>query len=338
MFDKPPINDATIIASIQDHFGLNITSLAFLPLGKDSHAGVYRATAHDGQVYFLKVKSDAIHESGLVVSRYLNDNGLSEIVAPLPTIEGRLWTKVDQFTLLLYPFVEGETVWCGLSERQWVQYGAFLKKLHTIRLPEDLRAQLPIDDFVPRARWSRIAHQIHTTVQHQHADDPTAAELGAFWREKHDNISQIFDRADRLGRRLQQQSLDFVVCHADIHTANVILAPNGALFVVDWDEVMLAPKERDLLFAVVGSFVSEKRHEELIFQGYGPPNINLLALTYYHYARIVEELGGCAEPVLLMESTSDATKRDAVRGFRAMFGPGELVEAAHWLAHRLSQP
>lgn len=43
-------------------------------------------------------------------------------------------------------------------------------------------------------------------------------------------------------------ALDFVLCHADFHDANLLIDPTGRLFIVDWDEIILAPKERDLVF------------------------------------------------------------------------------------------
>ena len=54
-----------------------------------------------------------------------------------------------------------------------------------------------------------------------------------------------------LQRRLQTQAQDWVVCHADLHNGNSLIAKDGALYIVDWDTAMLAPPERDLMF--VGS-------------------------------------------------------------------------------------
>jgi spectinomycin phosphotransferase len=82
---------------------------------------------------------------------------------------------------------------------------------------------------------------------------------------------------------LQDKSLDFVLCHADIHTANLLLDGQGRLFVVDWDQPILAPRERDLMFVTVGGFVTEERAETLFFQGYGKTEVDPLTMAYYRY-------------------------------------------------------
>ena len=40
--------------------------------------------------------------------------------------------------------------------------------------------------------------------------------------------------------------LPFVLCHTDIHGGNIIKNSNGKLFLVDWENMILAPKEADL--------------------------------------------------------------------------------------------
>ena len=45
----------------------------------------------------------------------------------------------------------------------------------------------------------------------------------------------------------------FVLCHSDIHGGNILIADTGELYVVDWDDPILAPKERDLMFIGGGS-------------------------------------------------------------------------------------
>jgi spectinomycin phosphotransferase len=146
----------------------------------------------------------------------------------------------------------------------------------------------------------------------------------------------IVDRADQLGRVLQHKSMNFVLCHADIHTANLLIDDQGKLFIVDWDQPVLAPRECDLLFVTVGGFVTEEKAETLFFRGYGKTEVDPLTMVYYRYARVVEDLGGFAEPVFFMDTT-DEIKEDSVKWFMIQFAPGGLVEAAHKLDHVLSK-
>lgn len=63
-------------------------------------------------------------------------------------------------------------------------------------------------------------------------------------------------------------------------------------------------------------------------QPYGRAERDLLALTYYRYARVIEDLGGFGDQVFFLEG-SDESKQDAVDWCIRQFEPGGMVEAAH---------
>ncbi len=62
------------------------------------------------------------------------------------------------------------------------------------------------------------------------------------------DIRRLVDRAEQLGKKLQKHSPKFVLCHSDIHGGNVLIHENSDIYIVDWDEPIMAPKERDLMF------------------------------------------------------------------------------------------
>ncbi|MCI0578173.1 MAG: aminoglycoside phosphotransferase family protein [Chloroflexi bacterium] len=338
MLEKPHLKDEAIMACLRHSYGLAVSGIEFLPVGNDSSAGVYRVNADDGKVYFLKVRQGPVYEPGVAVPRYLQDQGVEQVVAPLPTTTQELWERVEQFALILYPFIEGKVgMEVGLTNGQWIEYGAVVKTIHTTQLPSELLGRVQKESFVPNLKWSGVVRQLSETIRYQTYDKPVEKELAAFWREKQAEIDQIVDWAEALGRALQRRALEFVLCHADIHTANLLLTPEGKLFVVDWDQAILAPKERDLMFVVgntVGDSVIETGEEELFFRGYGKTDVDWLVLAYYRYEWVVQEMGDYGERVFLMDVGTE-TKQDAVQEFLALFEPGNVVEAAHKLDHVL---
>lgn len=326
MLEKPDLQDESIAACLRDRYGIPVAHLDFLPLGNDSNAWVYRVDADGGDAYFLKVKSGRFSQSCLTIPRYLRDQGIRQVVAPLPTLTGTLFMCLEQFRLLLYPFIDG---WVGmdvgLSDRQWAEFGAVLQKIHATCLPDWLSAQLRREDFVPK--WSDLVRILSLGIDEPFAD-PYQRELAAFWRQRRHEIAAIVSRTKELGQMLQQQPLPLLLCHADIHTANILIDQDDRLFLVDWDEALLAPRERDLMF-VVGDDITHTRQAALFFDGYGSAEINSLALAYYRYEWVVQEIGDFGERVFLMPELGAATKDDSVRGFRQLFDPGEVVEAAY---------
>src|SRR5438046_7402099 len=108
MLDPPDLPPDHLVATVRRHYGLHPTTLDFLPLGRDVRSWAFRVTTADA-TYFLKLRQGVVREATLRVPRSLVDQGVSHIVAPLPTRAQQLWVEVDGFTLALYPFIDGTT-------------------------------------------------------------------------------------------------------------------------------------------------------------------------------------------------------------------------------------
>jgi spectinomycin phosphotransferase len=333
MLERPNLTDEKIIACLHQHYGLTIGAFEFLPIGNDAATWVYRATGDGGKLYFVKLRKGKPYEPSVVIPRYLKDSGMAQIIEPLPTQTGALWQGLDGFTLFVYPFVNGRSgMTAGLTDEQWVEYGAAVQRIHATTLPSTLAQQLPQETFVPQPRWCGVVKRLQAEIHHQEYDSPAEKELASFWQARHDEIGRIVARAEELGRLLQERPANFVLCHADIHVANLLLDENGRLFVIDWDQPMLAPKERDLVYilgASIGKVVTGPREEELFFQGYRNTEVDHLALTYYRYEWVVQDLGSYAEQALFNQEVSEASKQDAVEGLFVLFRPGSSVEGAY---------
>jgi spectinomycin phosphotransferase len=325
MLEKPNLSDDQIISALQHSYALTVISLDFLPIGNDASAWVYRFETNE-QSYFLKVKKGSVYQPSLLVPHHLKDQGINQVVAPLLTVTGELCAMIDPFRLILYPFIEGKSgMEQGMSLDQWTAFGAILKQIHATTLPSELLAQMQHEKFLLNLQWITVIHQLQEKVQTAAFDDPFAQELATFWKEKRDEIGAIVDRTEALGRSLQNKPLDLMLCHSDIHTANILVDEGGQLHIVDWDQPVIAPKERDLMF------VTDDTAEEEIafFKGYGKTEIDPLALAYYRYEWVVQELGDYGERVFFMNDVGEETKRDSVRGFYQLFDPGDVVEVAY---------
>ena len=331
MFEKPQLADEKIIACLQDNYKLAITGLEFLPIGHDARAGVYRVLTNAGERYFLKVKKGTVYPPSLTIPHYLKSQGVTQVVAPLATKDQALWQSIDGFTLLLYPFIEGQTgMTRGLTDSQWGEFGALLRQIHGTRLSTALLEQIRKETFVPR--WGGVVKRVLAQVQTQTYQDAAEQELAAFWRAKQAQISGLVARAEELGRLLQSRSLPFVLCHADIHIANLLLDQTNQMFVVDWDDVIFAPKERDLMFVVgtpIGKLGVTENAEARFLQGYGQAEFDAVAYAYYRYEWVVQDIGELGEQVFITQDHGEETKQKAVRGFLSMFVPGSVVDAAY---------
>jgi len=330
MLEPPDLAHDTIVAAVRAGYGIDLCALAFLPIGYDSSAWAYRVAATDGAEYFLKVRAGIINVAALLVPRFLHDRGVTETVAPIPTVNGALWAGVAEYALNLYPFIEGVTATDhGMTERQWQTYGAALRQIHAMAPPPELARALRQEAFTPE--WGDAVRRVEAAVTTRTFTDPIEHELATFWRERRDDIRALLERAVALGRQLRTTDPPLVLCHADIHTWNLMIDTRDQLWIVDWDETLLTPKERDLMFIVGGiaAGLVQPHEEAWFFRGYGATEIDPLALAYYRYTWAVGDIGSFAQSVLLSADAGNITKRDAVQKLIGLFAPGGIVDLAY---------
>lgn len=332
MLEKPDLQDEAILACVRADYGIAARAIEFLPLGYDPHAGVYRVTADDGADYFLKVKQGGVDAVSLSVPRFLSDQGIEQVVAPLPTGDGRLNTNVDAFAVILYPYVEGESVMdAGMPDAQWIQLGAVVRKMHSLTLPRELASQIRREDFVPPKIGMLRAVDAQIQAANGVFEDAIQRQMVDVWQQRRERIVTIADRAEAYGKQLEARKLPFVLCHADIHTANVLIDHQKRFHIVDWDGAMFAPKERDLMFvtgAGAGGMVAYgERVKTLFFEGYGEAEVDSMALAYYRCDWVVQDIGEFAHSVFNSDD-GDETRANNARLVRGMFNPGETVEVA----------
>jgi spectinomycin phosphotransferase len=326
MLEKPSLPDQLIISCLEDVYGLQVNRLTFLPIGADSNTAVFRVDANDQKAYFLKLRKGDFDEITVAVPYFLKLLGIEQIIAPLETRACQKWVSLDAFKLILYPYVEGQDGYAvALSDRQWQTFGAALKRIHTAHVPPTLARLIPHETYSPQWRERVKTFQAH--IEENTFDDPTAAELAAFMKLKRHEIDHLVARAETLGIALQARHAELVLCHSDIHPGNLLISGDDALYIVDWDNPIFALKERDLLL-IGGCYPWHGAREvALFYQGYGQAEIDRMALAYYRYERIIQDIAAfCMQ--LLSTSEGGKDREQALVYFTSSFLPNHEVAIA----------
>ncbi|MFL7793023.1 MAG: phosphotransferase [Anaerolineae bacterium] len=330
MLEKPDIQDESIVACLQSEYGLDGVRLAFLPLGADQNTAVYCAIAGDETPYFCKLRSGVFDETSVTLPKFLSDRGIAQIIPPLETQAGQLWAELDTFKVILYPLVAGRNGYeVDLSERHWCDFGKALKSVHTVVLPPALSKRIRRETYAPK--WRETARTFLGRVEDDAFDDPVAVKLAAFLKAKRNEVLDLVRRAERLAQDLQARSLEFVLCHSDVHAGNILIAADDALYIVDWDDPILAPKERDLMFVggaqgFTGHTLQEE--ETLFYQGYGRTQVDPAALAYYRYERIVVDIAVYCEQLFLTDEGGE-DREQSLRYLESNFLPNGTIEIAY---------
>ncbi|MBA2679443.1 MAG: aminoglycoside phosphotransferase family protein [Ktedonobacteraceae bacterium] len=329
MREQPKISDEHLRTSLREHYDIYPTTLEFLPIGLDYHAGVYRVVSELGTPYLLKIKSGSLYEPGCLVPRLLYDQGITSVVAPLPTRSNTLWTRVEDWNVIVYPFLVGDTSWTGMMDEQWKDLGSIFKRIHQVILPSSGFESLRNETFDPTeyTHWIRAFEIQH--LQEVAEESVSKRALRLSWIAHQPAIHMVVSSMEKLAGVLQSQALPFVVCHADLHPANLLRDQAGRVFVIDWDEVMLASKERDFLFInEIPANNDALPGTPAFFQGYGQVDIDWTALTYYRYERVIQDLIACTQEVFCRDDLGEETKADSVQLFQAILTKGGEIDAA----------
>lgn len=332
MLTKPDLRDEGIYACLRDSYGLEVIAITFLPLGADFNTAVYSIAATNRMRYFLKLRRGEFSEASVTVPSYLARLGVKEIISPIPTNTGQLWASLDAYKAILYPYIEGsngiETI---LSDKQWIELGSIIRGLHQAEIPSSLLKNVVKEEFSPKYR--NCLKAFLKNLEKEIYVDAIATEMALFLRLKRDEINKLIDRAEHLAVELQRQSLEFCLCHADIHGWNLLIDKSNALYLVDWDALVLAPKERDLMFIGAGIWESGRtpsEEESLFYQGYRPVPINHDAIAYYRYERILVDIYEYCEQMLLPKNEEGADdKEQSLHYLQANFLPKGTIERAY---------
>ncbi len=121
------------------------------------------------------------------------------------------------------------------------------------------------------------------------------------------------------------------MCHSDLHAGNILIDRNDAFYIGDWDSPILAPKERDLMFIGGGQgFTGHTLQEEeiLFYEGYGQTQIDPVALAYYRYERIIQDIAVYCEQLFLTNEGGD-DRAQSLRYLISNFLPNNAIAIAY---------
>ncbi len=328
MIEKQPISDKRIIDCLISDYGIEVTTLTFLPLGADIDASVYKADTRNQLSYFVKLKRGHGHDISTFIISLLHDAGIQQIILPLETKSGQTSQQLDNFTLIVYPFVEGRDGFChDLTDDQWIMFGKVMRQVHDIDVPPQVQSMIRREVYSPK--WREAVRSLYTYIESEPSSDEVALKLVTFMKKHMASIHQLVDQAEQLSHKIKDQLHKFVLCHSDIHGGNVLINGKDTFYIVDWDEPIMAPKERDLMFIGGGvANVWNQSHEEALFyKGYGETEINMTLLAYYRHERIVEDIALICQQ-LLLTTTGGQNRIESYKHFVDQFEPQGVVDIA----------
>lgn len=327
MIIKQTFSHRRIIESLKIYYGIEAISLTPLLLGADMNASTYKVQAGNQRSYFVKLKQSHNHDIGVATLALLHQEGIQQVILPCMTTQGQLQQHIDDCTLIVYPFIESQDGFSRmLTDDQWVTLGKVLRKVHAFKVPQYVQERVRKETYSPK--WREFVRLLYGRSEALPSGDEWAVKFLIFMKEHQEDIRRLVDRAELLAGKIRQEPAEFVLCHSDIHGGNVLIDAGGSIYIIDWDDPIMAPKERDLMFigGGVANVWNNRHEEELFYKGYGKTEINSSILAYYRCERIVQDIAEYAQELLL--KADGEGRSEMYQHLIAMFEPRGVVDIA----------
>lgn len=224
-----------------------------------------------------------------------------------------------------------------MDAQHWRSLGALLSRVHAASVPRAVADRLPVEDYrCPAAGLARTLDAlIREPGTHGHgnrSDDPQTEALIGDWLATGDSLAVLLAHIDGLGDELRARSTASVLCHGDAHAANVLLSDDGAVWLLDWDEAVRAPRERDLMFVIGGVLADAPvttEQQRWFFDGYGPAEIDPIHLAYYRCSWALQDISDFAARILDQSAGPSSARSQALRLFRDVVSSTGILTRAH---------
>jgi len=269
------------VAFLERHYGLAIDQLTPGPRG---WTGITHTVAlRDGSRVFVKLfPRRRLPSMTLAALPVLATLDLPEAPRPLASRSGALHEWLGDDLVVVFEYVNGPRVDPRTLRQECI--GDLIARLHQ-QPPRPLERET--------FRWPHARRWPYALARAQQPSaDPTREGLRRFLRQQQAAHANAWSTFKALGGACRVARFHMVLTHGD-WPFNLLYAADGTIHLVDWDELLLAPPERDTWFATDDA--DFLRGYRAVRADYAPGE---LATAYYLHLRYFEDLLGLLRAIV----------------------------------------
>lgn len=252
---------------LSNNYDIQIQSIDLAPRGFVGETYIVNTSNNR---YFLKIfKNNRYFVNvlqSLPVLKELKELGITDINYPIPTKVNDLYIKHEERYYILFNYIEGKNTWDYDKHEVYTQ----LIQIH--------KSTAKVTSPVKKEDFNIEYEEIFEQKLSQYKDIPLIASYL-------DEILKHWECFKKLSYILKNRSFNMYITHGDAF-GNIIKNEDD-LYIIDWDDLLLAPLERDLWFFYEDESVVRLYEEE--FPGF---DIDKELLLYYIYKRFYDDLLG----------------------------------------------
>jgi len=296
---------------IETNYNLNINLIDDAPRQFVAQTFIVRT---ERKTFFCKVVDKKSFIPGLIASLpalyNIHQLGFKKINYPILTNSQKLYVMHGDTLVVLFNYIDAIQNYTYDN----FTFGVTLAKIHN--LSSRLTAYPPKESF--EFKHKKTFENETMDIINSNDKSEVATNLRNLLKERKKEIFQIFDNFLEVSKKCKKQKWHVVITHGDA-PGNILVKSPKNFYIIDWDDILLAPAERDLWF------FEEK--EEFIngYKSVFPDfSLNQDAVSYYTYSRYLNDLVDYWREIVGENSLSHKRKN-----FQQM--RKELFEKSGWL-------
>jgi spectinomycin phosphotransferase len=322
MKTPPPIDPIELKRVLEETYRFHIQAVTFIPRGECSWG--YRVEAGDGRAFFLKLfRGTPLPDWAASLVFHLHVDGKIENIShPLPAHSGEVLVDLGGYTAALFDFIEGQTLHQLKSNASVLFHlGETLGRIHTCAVFRvDCRR---IEQF---DIWGQDTYdQVLAAAGSQTTTSGAAEAALHLLRPVRKRLEALREEILIFQEKARKVSCEFCICHGDPTPGNFLVGKDGTPWLIDWDDLILAPPERDLVFWENGDIFTPGQPDNPVFAGYrkivGEFTLNPDVIGFYQRQWTVGEIAEYGHRLLFENNAEQQNESDLEN----------LKEELHWM-------
>ena len=315
MITKYNFDVNSLILNLNKEYGIQIKNFEFIPMGDSAYS--YRVNCKNGDLYYMKIfdHKNSRQRNGIErLNHYLpltwelfHNRILKNITYPIKQRKGDFITTFNDFTLVLFNFIEGETLAEAypLSKEILKEIAKEMASIHRTTANLDTTPLLKETyDISFEADLLKCISVLESPLSSRNTIKQVLQEEVL---KKKDQILLLLNRVRELREVALKDTKDKVLCHGDIWGGNLIRHKKD-LCLIDWESAIIAPPELDLFSYIGEEFDSFFRfYQEYMGQAIV---INIELLRFYSYRHQLRNLTNWLMNILYRNTDETQNQND----------------------------
>lgn len=271
------MNQANLKRILTKHWNLQITALTDAP--RQFVAKTFFVKT-ENKTYFCKVIDKPLFIDGVVNSLpalvNIHDLGYTKINYPIPTVSNDLYVKEAGTLTVLFNFIDAPQNY----DYDNTILGKTIAEIHKLSPQITTPIKHEQFEFKHASEFMDKLGQLSSEA----GRDEISTNLHKLMNANYSTIVRAYKQFQIVAENCSNSELDSVITHGDA-PGNVLVKSPDDIYIVDWDDILLAPAERDLWFMIDKQDFGDGYTTEI--PEYNP---NQVTLDYYLLSRYFNDM------------------------------------------------